>query len=142
MIRLATTYDRTKIIEMMLEFQDEIDGVLKVNNEPYWHKLLDSIFAGAGAIFYEENKGLLMSVVAPSMFCDKTLILHEIAWYVRPEFRNGTTGYRLLDAYTDLGNKLKEEGRIALFTVSKLVTSGHISYERLGYVKHHETWGH
>lgn len=142
MIRLATTYDRKEIIEMMLEFQDEVENLLKVDNEPYWNKLLDSIFAGAGAIFYEQGKGLLMSVVAPSMFCDKTLILHEIAWYVRPQFRNGTTGYRLLDAYTDLGNKLKDEGRISVFTVSKLTTSKPINFERLGYVKQHETWDH
>lgn len=140
MIRQATTYDRKEIIQMMLEFQDEVPQLKKVHNEPHWHRLLDAIFAGGGAVFLEEGKGLLMSIVTPSVFCDKTLILHEIAWYVRPEFRGGTTGYRLLDAYTKLGNDLIDKGRIAYFTVSKLATSKPVNYERLGYRKHHETW--
>lgn len=142
MIRLATKYDKTEIIKMMREFQDEAHGLLKFDNEPYWHKLLDSMIAGAGAIFYEEGKGLLMSTIAPSIFCDKTLILHELAWYVRPQYRGSSIAYRLLDAYTTYGNKLKDEGRIALFTVTKLKGQPKVNYERMGYLLNSETWGH
>ena len=140
MIRLATKYDRKEIIEILLEFQKHVIDVPKVKNENHINTLLDNIFAGQGAIFYKEGQGLLMSVVFPSVWCDKTLILHELAWYVKPEFRNTSTGYRLLKAYTDFGNKLKEEGRIDMFTICKMVNSPDVKFGKFGFAKHNDVW--
>ena len=125
MIRQATRQDKTQIIDLMKLFRAEsgIKQYQNLDNEQYWHKLLDTILAGAGVIYIEDGVGLIMAIITPTIWCDKTLALHELAWYVKPEFRNTTTGYRLLKAYVDYGKQLKKEGRIKMFTITKMVTS-------------------
>ena len=142
MIRKATKYDKTQIIEMMKLFRAEshIEQYRDLDNVDYWNRLLDNIFAGQGIIYIEENVGLIMGLIVPTIWCDKTLSLHELAWYVKPEFRNTTTGYRLLKAYVDYGKQLKEEGRIKMFTITKMVTSPDIKYGRFGFSKLDENW--
>ena len=142
MIRKATKYDKTQIIEMMKLFRAEshIEQYRDLDNVNYWNRLLDNIFAGQGIIYIEDNVGLIMGLIVPTIWCDKTLSLHELAWYVKPEFRNTTTGYRLLKAYVDYGKQLKEEGRIKMFTITKMVTSPDIKYGRFGFSKLDENW--
>ncbi len=142
MIRQATKYDKTQIIEMMQLFRAEshIEQYKDLNNVEYWNKLLDNIFSGQGIIYIEENIGLIMGVVMPTIWCDKTLVLNELAWYVKPEYRNTTVGYRLLKAYVDYGKQLKEIGRIKMFTIAKMVTSPDLKYGRFGFSKLDEIW--
>jgi hypothetical protein len=142
MIRKATKYDKTQIIEMMKLFRGEshIEQYRDLDNVDYWNKLLDNIFAGQGIIYIEDNVGLIIGLIVPTIWCDKTLALHELAWYVKPEFRNTTTGYRLLKAYVDYGKQLKQEGRIKMFTITKMVTSPDIKYGRFGFSKLDENW--
>ena len=120
--------------------ESHIEQYRDLDNVDYWNRLLDNIFAGHGIIYIEENVGLIMGLIVPTIWCDKTLSLHELAWYVKPEFRNTTTGYRLLKAYVDYGKQLKEEGRIKMFTITKMVTSPDIKYGRFGFSKLDENW--
>jgi GNAT superfamily N-acetyltransferase len=142
MIRIATKYDKIQIIEMMKLFRQEsnIKQFQNIDNEVYWNKLLDNILAGQGVVFISENKGLLMALISHTAWCDKTYQMYELAWYVKPEFRNTTVGYRLLKEYIDYGNKLKSESRIALFTIAKMVTSPDVKYEKFGFNKLDEIW--
>ena len=142
MIRQANKFDKPAIIEMMLEFCAEsgIEQYQGVDNQPYWNRLLDAMFAGAGVIFYDEGKGLLMALVTPTIWCDKTFQMQEIAWYVRPEWRKTTVGYRLFDAYVKHGKQLKEEGRIKMFSISKLPTTPDLKYDKFGFRKLDENW--
>jgi hypothetical protein len=142
MIRQATKYDKTEIIEMMKQFRAEADfpELLKVDNEEHWNTMLDGIFAGQGVIFLEEGKGLLMAIVLPTIWCNKTFAMHELAWYVRPEQRNTTIGFRLFSAYLVYGRQLKEQGRIKYFTITKLDVSPNLKYEKYGFRKKDENW--
>lgn len=142
MIRTATKYDKTEIIELMKQFRREsrIEQYQGLDNEEYWNRLLDHILAGAGAVFLEPGKGLMMALITHTPWCDKTLYMQELAWYVRPEFRNTTIGYKLLKKYVEFGKQLKEEGRIKLFCVNKMVTSPDVKYDRFGFSKLEETW--
>jgi len=142
MIRQATKYDKKQIIELMKLFRAEagIKQYQGLDNEPYWNKLLDSIFAGAGVVFIEDGVGLIMALIAPSVWCDKTLQMYELAWYVKPAQRNTSVGYRLLKAYIDYGKKLKDEGRIAMFSIAKMVSSPNIKYEKFGFSKLDESY--
>jgi hypothetical protein len=142
LIRLATKYDKTQIIEMMKCFRAEskIEHYKDLDNVEYWNKLLDNIFAGAGVIYIEDNVGLIMGLITPTIWCNKTLALHELAWWVKPEHRNGTVGYRLLKAYVDYGKQLKADGRIKMFTITKMVTSPDIKYQKFGFSKLDENW--
>jgi GNAT superfamily N-acetyltransferase len=142
MIRQATKYDKTQIIEIMQLFRCEsnIEQYRNLDNLPYWNKLLDNIFAGHGVVFIDDNKGLLMAVITHTAWCDKTYQMYELAWYVKPEYRNTTVGYRLLKQYIDYGKQLKEQGRIKLFTIAKMITSPDIKYEKFGFSKLDESW--
>jgi hypothetical protein len=142
MIREASKFDKDAIIELMKEFRESADfvEVLADDNVEYWHRLLDSIFAGAGRVFYEEGKGLLMCIIIPTIWDDKIFALHELAWFVRPEWRKGTTAFRLFDAYMHYGKELKAQGRIKYFTVTKLDVSPNLDYERFGFRKKDENW--
>jgi len=142
MIRQATKYDKTEIIEMMQLFRAEadIEQYRHLDNVVYWNKLLDSILAGQGIVFLEEGKGLIMALITHTAWCDRTFQMYELAWYVKPEYRNTTVGYRLLKEYIDYGNQLKEQGRIKLFSIAKMVTSPDLKYDKFGFSKLDENW--
>jgi len=142
MIRQATKYDKTQIILMMKQFRAEADfpELLKVDNEEYWNTMLDGILAGQGVVFLKEGKGLLMAIVLPTIWCNKTFAMHELAWYVCPEERNTTIGFRLFAAYLAYGKQLKEQGRITYFTITKIDTSPNFKYEKYGFRKKDENW--
>ena len=142
MIRQATKYDKPQIIEMMKLFRAEsnIVQLQGLDNEPYWNRLLDTILAGAGVVYIEDDVGLVMALITPSVWCDKTFYMQELAWYVKPAQRNTSIGYRLLKKYIEYGNKLKDEGRITMFAIAKMVTSPDIKYEKFGFKKLDENW--
>lgn len=142
MIREATKYDKTEIIRLMKLFREEspVKEFYREDDEEYWNKLLDNIFAGAGVIFLEEGKGLLLSLILPSVWSEKVLALHELAWFVEKQYRGGSTGYKLLKAYLNCAKEMKQSGRIKYFTVSKMVSSPDIDYTRFGFRKIDENW--
>ena len=142
MIRLANKYDKTQIIEMIRAFRTEsgIEQYQVLDNEEYWNQLLDSIFAGLGVAYIEEGKGVILGLIAPIIWCNKHYGLHELMWYVKPEYRHTTTGYRLVKAYINYGNELKKTGRIILFTLSKLSSSPDLKYDKFGFKKIDENW--
>lgn len=142
MIRQATKHDKQQIIVMMKLFRREanIQQYKDLDNEPYWDKLLDTILAGAGIVYIEDGVGLIMALIAPTVWCDKTLYMQELAWYVVPEKRNTSIGYRLLKKYVDYGNELKAQGRIAMFAIAKMVTSPDVKYGKFGFTKLDENW--
>lgn len=142
MIRQATKHDKKQIIDLMKLFRKEsgIKQYENLNNEDYWNRMLDTILAGAGVVFIEDEVGLIMAIITPTIWCDKTLYMQELAWYVKPEKRNTSIGYRLLKKYIEYGNKLKQDGRIAMFAIAKMPTSPNIKYEKFGFTKLDENW--
>jgi N-acetylglutamate synthase-like GNAT family acetyltransferase len=142
MIRQATRHDKKQIIELMKLFRDEskIEYVKNLRDETYINKLLDTILAGAGIIFIEDNVGLIMALITPTIWCDKTMQMQELAWYVKPEKRNTSIGYRLLKKYVEHGKELKQQGRISIFAIAKMVTSPDIKYGKFGFTKLDENW--
>lgn len=142
MIRQATKYDKTQLAEMIRMFRDEspIQQYKDIDNPEYFNSLVDSIIAGRGIIFIEDNVGFIMGIITPTIWCDKTFAMYELAWYVKPQYRMGIVGIRLLKEYIDYAKKLKEEGRIKLFTVTKMTTSPDLDYSRFGFQKVEENW--
>ena len=142
MIRQATKYDKIQLQEMMRMFRDEspIQQYKDIDNPEYFNSLVDSIIAGRGVIFIEDNVGFIIGLISPVIWCDKTLAMYELAWYVKPEYRMGIVGVRLLKAYIDYAKQLKEQGRIKLFTITKMVSSPDFDYSKLGFKKIEENW--
>jgi N-acetylglutamate synthase-like GNAT family acetyltransferase len=141
-IRQATKYDRTQLQEMIRMFRDEspIQQYKDIDNPDYFNSLVDSIIAGRGVIFIEDNVGFIMGIISPVVWCDKTYAMYELAWYVKPQYRMGMVGVRLLKAYIEYAKQLKEQGRIKLFTITKMVSSPNFDYSKLGFKKIEENW--
>lgn len=141
-MRQATRYDKPAIKDLLRSFRDEsgFTELADIDDSPYLDATLDAILAGQGVVFIEEGKGLLAALITPSVWNDKTLIMHELAWYVKPEHRKSLIGYRLFKAYILFGNGLKDQGRIKYFTMSKLDTSPLLKYEKHGFRKKDENW--
>jgi len=141
-IRQATKYDKIQLQEMMRTFRDEspIQQYRDIDNPEYFDSLVDSIIAGRGVIFIEDNVGFIMGLISPVIWCEKTLAMYELAWYVKPEYRHKTTGYKLLKSYIDYSKQLKEQGRIKLFTITKMISSPDFDYSKLGFQKIEENW--
>jgi hypothetical protein len=140
MIRQANKYDKQDITDMMLQFHAEADMPELPKNTDHLSVVLDNIFAGQGVVFIEEGKGLIMALIIPTIWCDKTFAMHELAWYVKPQERNTTVGYRLFISYINYAKKLVEEKRIKYFTMTKLDVSPDLKYEKYGFRKKDENW--
>lgn len=142
MIRKANKYDKDAVIEMMVQFRREsdIDYLRNIDNLKYWESLFFSLIAGHGVIFIEEGKGIIIGLVNQSIWCNKTFGLHELAWWVKPEYRGTTVGYKLLKSFLDYGNELKDAGRISYVVMSKLANSPDFDYSRFGFKKTDENW--
>ena len=142
MIRQATKYDKIQLQEMMRMFRDEspIQQYKDIDNPEYFDSLVDSIIAGRGVIFIEDNVGFIIGLISPIIWCDKTYAMYELAWYVKPKHRMGMVGVRLLKAYIDYAKQLKEQRRIKLFTITKMVSSTDFDYSKLGFKKIEENW--
>ncbi len=142
MIRQATKYDKLQLQEMMRMFRDEspIQQYKDIDNPEYFDSLVDSIIAGRGVIFIEDNVGFIIGLISPIIWCDKTYAMYELAWYVKPKHRMRMVGVRLLKAYINYAKQLKEQGRIKLFTITKMVSSPDFDYSKLGFKKIEENW--
>lgn len=146
MIRQANIYDIDNIIEMLKHYRDAdpVKTIKNANNREYIVNMLTQLIAGIGVVFLAEkdNKiiGFLMAGIIPNFWNPESAELHELAYWVEPEHRGGTAGYRLLKIYCDYGQKLKDEKRIDLFTVSKMINSPDIKYQKFGFEKIEEMW--
>ena len=141
MIRLASRFDIATITDMMRAFRAESPvSDIYGEDEAHFVQLLTNMIAGQGAAFYCPDKGFLLGMIFPSVWSPSVLAMHELAWYVAPQYRGGSTGYRLLKAYIEHGQRLKESGRIKYFTISKMVSSPDLKYGNFGFRKVDENW--
>ena len=141
MIREANKYDKISIIEMIQEFgkESKLEHLNDLKSD-YLDNLLNTLFAGLGVIYIEENKGLIIGIINPSVWNKDFLMLHELAWYVRPDYRNTPIGYRLLKKYLEKSEELKNSNRINAVVMGKLDSSPNIKYDKFGFSKLEESW--
>lgn len=100
----------------------------------YVQKFLYSLIAGQGFILVDKQlNGMLLAVIVPNVWCPKVLELKELAWWVKPEHRNGTLGGKLWLEFNNQGNKMLESGRVKIVTTSSMVTSPKLDYVKRGF---------
>lgn len=142
MIRQANKFDKPSIIEMLRLFRDEspFDDYKSLENVEYISGLIDNILAGQGVIFIKENVGIIIGLITPTIWSDKIYCMQELAWFVKKEHRQTSAGYRLLVAYINQAKELKKQGRIDFYTMTKMITSPNVKYEKFGFHKIEECW--
>jgi hypothetical protein len=71
----------------------------------------------------DQVTGMLLAGIVPDMWLPHIVQLREYAWWVTPEYRNSSAGYRLLQAYVRAGEQLKQAGKITDIVLTTLVNS-------------------
>ncbi len=144
-VRHATPFDIPALIDLLREYRSHtpLQFLNEVNDEAYIATMLTEIISGKGIALVAENGsvfGMLIAGIHSSQWSPKHLLLTELAYWVEPEHRGGTAGYRLLATYVQEARQLKESGRICNFFISKMVNSPDLSYDKLGFKKLEEFW--
>lgn len=146
LIRKASPFDVEQIMEKLRDYRSCMPyGFLSdVEVGEHVKTLLTQLIAGQGIVLVAEQEkritGVLIAGVMPSIWSPKHLMLTEFAYWVDPEARGGTTGYRLLREYLNEAIKMREAGRIANCFISKMVNSPNLKYEKFGFKKLEEFW--
>jgi N-acetylglutamate synthase-like GNAT family acetyltransferase len=146
-IRQASPYDMPYLLDMLRQYQNHTPLVFlqTLTDAEYITVLLTEIMVGKGVIFVAEKNdivcGMLIAGIAPSIWSPKHFLLREFAYWVNEDARFSSAGARLLLAYMEYGEKLKEEGRIEHFTISKMSNSPDLKFDRYGFEKIEEFWG-
>lgn len=138
MIRKANKLDIPILLDFMREYAKEspikILNDLDKHDADYATNLFFSIMAGRGFILVDDElNGMIVAIKTPNLWCPKVLELHELAWWVKPEKRNSTLGGKLWCAFKNEANKMLEENKVQLVTVTKMSTSPVLDYEKRGF---------
>jgi len=145
MIRHANKFDIPQIFEMLRHYRDAgiIAGVDDVNDEQTPLKIMTHILAGAGiALVSEKNDkltGMLLAIKTPLLWDMNKFVMHEIAYWVEPNDRNTSTGYRLISEYTELCKEMVDMKQITRYTITQLEGQS-LDYGRFGLKPIEHTW--
>jgi N-acetylglutamate synthase-like GNAT family acetyltransferase len=144
-IRPANKFDLPYIIEMLKHFRDNspVEKIKECNNHEYISSLFHSVLVGRGVAFvaeYDQPFGMIIGYIDQNVWDPEIKVLKELVYWVEPNHRNTTAGYRLLKAYNDKAKELVSENRIQLYTMTKMVNSPDLDFSRFGYTKTEEVW--
>jgi hypothetical protein len=138
MIRLATRYDIPRLLEIVEAYAYENPiKVLgeEVNHFPrYVEELLFTIIQGRGFIYIDKHmRGAIIAIKQNNIWSPKVKELHELLWWVEPEYRNGTLGGRLWKAFDTTGTEMLKRGDIDLISTSISSKGPWVDYTKRGY---------
>jgi hypothetical protein len=77
--------------------------------------------------------GMLIAVIQQDSWLPHVKTMKEIAWWVEPEHRMSSLGYRLLKEYIKCGEKLVESDIIEGFTLTNMMQSPDFDLEKRGW---------
>jgi L-amino acid N-acyltransferase YncA len=146
MIRKANRFDIPAVLDMLRQYRSEtpLEFLKDANDAEYVTQMLNELIAGRGVVLLAEiddkSVGMMIAAVMPSIWSPKHFVLTEFAYWVEPEHRGSTAGYRLLRAYLDEAIALKDAGRICNAFISKMVNSPDLKFSRFGFSKLEEFW--
>ena len=146
MIRQANKFDMEAIVRMLKAYRDKAPAqfLRDSSNQEHIEKLITNILAGAGfillAIKDEDPVGMVIAAQHPNIWNPEVTQVSEIAFWIDEEHRGGKSAHRLLHAYIQQCEEWKQEKRIQFFSLSKMVNSPDLSYEKFGFEKLEETW--
>lgn len=145
-VRSANPFDLPELVRMVKNYQ-EVSPVLCLKNSLnylYVEQIITQILAGRGQIFVAESEqnlcGMLVAVNNTNVWDPEIKVMNELAYWVDPEHRGTTAGHRLLTAYQKYCQQLIADKQIKFYTISKMVNSPDLSYERFGFKKLEEMW--
>jgi hypothetical protein len=133
MIRLATRYDIPRLLEIVEAYAYEnpikILGKQENHDPAYVEQLLFSIIMGKGFIYIDKGlRGAIIAVKQQNVWCPKVKELHELLWWVEPEYRSGSWKY-----FDQTGTEMMNAGDIDLIITSVSSKGPWIDYTKRDY---------
>jgi GNAT superfamily N-acetyltransferase len=145
LISKANKWDIPELIELLRHYREASPWeILKAcDNESYVNSLLTRCLV-AGVIFIAEKDdkivGMLIAVKNSNIWDPELFVVNELAYWVEPEHRGSSAGYKLLSRYKEYCEEQKALGHIQAYTISKMVNSPDLDYGRFGFNKLEEMW--
>lgn len=140
MIRNADMKDYDRIIEMLVNFANA--APLSVLNNPQYDvrrvKTILQKISQNGCVLVAEDRdktiqGMLIAAIDNDIWMPHIKTLRELAWWVEPDYRHTTLGYRLLMEYVKVGKRLKAKEIIHNFTLTNLSISPNFDLVKRGW---------
>ena len=138
-IRFAGIDDFDRIMALMINFANAAP-VEVLHNPRYNRRGVQNFLAGIlknGTIIVGEAdgviQGMLIAVIDNNPWLPQVKTLKELAWWVQPEYRNTSLGYRILKEYIRVGKLGQQTGAISNFTITTLMDSPIRDMERHGW---------
>ena len=140
MIKQADVKDFKNIKKMFINFANSapVDYLHNPNyDDDYIDQLLYSI-SKQGVLLLAEHEGkpagFFIAAPAPDIWLPQMpAVLREMAWWVEPEYRDGTIGGKLFLKYISIAKAMKEVGKIQGYTMTLMDQSPDIKIEKYGF---------
>lgn len=138
MIRDANKFDMPELIAMMRDYSAQAPATAlqtpRVHDQSHVEQMMASMMAGRGfVIIDDQSRGFIAAIVIGNVWCPTVIELHELAWWVKPEHRNGTVGGRLWKEFDLRAQRMLADGKIDIACTSVLANSQFIDYTKRGY---------
>lgn len=139
MIRRADVKDINRIIQLLENFANAAPVSFYHNpryNTQYVIRQLAEIHQ-QGIILVGEIDGDIQGMIIAKSCSDPWLphikVMREMAWWVEPQHRMGSLGYRLLKEYQKICKQLVEQKKVTAFTITTLTESPINDMSRWGW---------
>ena len=135
-MRYATKYDMPHLIEMMKAYADEagIETLKQNQNEGHVKALFFEMIKGRGFVLIDDQfRGFLAAYVTRNFWNNSVKELHEVAWWVVPEFRDTSIGGKLWLRFNKLAQDMLDQKRVQIVCTSLMPNSPNIDYTRYNF---------
>jgi N-acetylglutamate synthase-like GNAT family acetyltransferase len=135
-MRYATKYDMPHLLEMMKEYAKEagVKALQEKQNEDQVKNLFDQMMNGRGFVLVDDNlRGFLAAYISRNFWNRYIRELHEVAWWVMPEYRSTSVGGRLWLRFNQLAQNLLDQKKIDIVCTSLMPSSPEIDYTKYNY---------
>ena len=140
MIKQADVKDFDKIKKMFINFANSAP-VDYLHDPQYDDDHIDQILftcSRSGVLLYAEQDdkpaGFFIAMPAGDLWLPKLPpVMREAAWWVEPDYRDGTIGGKLFLQYLQVCKELKKRGLIQGYTMTLMDQSPQIKLEKYGF---------
>lgn len=139
MIRRAGIQDAERIMELLENFANAAPVDFYHNpvyNTRHVMNVLGEIHTSGVILVGEIDsriEGMIIAKICPDPWLPQIKIMREMAWWVEPDHRMSTLGYRLLKEYQSICKELHERNIISAFTITTLTESPIKDMSRFGW---------
>lgn len=145
-VRYANKFDLQYYINLVHKIHKQGDiGLYDVPlNNDYLNTLFNITLHGGGVTLLceieNEPIGMVMGIINPNIWSDKTLVCHQILLFIDEEYRHTRAAHMLISEYNEACQNLVSEKRIQYFTLSAAKPMFDIDFGRFGYDCIEKTW--